>query len=245
MCQAKTPELTIAIAAFDEEETVAAVLRELFSVLAPQIHLEAVVVDDGSRDRTYEICRSLESELDGLKVLRHAHNRGKSAAIITAVHAARAPWVLTMDADGQNDPADFVSLWQGAQALSGPEPTIICGRRSNRADTWFKMVSSKVANAVRRSLLQDETPDTGCGIKLFPRDAFLQLPQFHNMHRFFPCLFLRQGGKTLSLPVTDRPRQGGQSKFGFSNRFFTGIVDLVGVMWLVRRGVGPFVELPR
>lgn len=240
---ASSPDLTVVIAAFDEEETVEAVLRELCETLGDSIHFEVLVVDDGSRDRTYEIVRGLCDELPKLRLVGHPRNLGKSAAILTAAHEARGRWVLTMDADGQNDPSDFLHLWEAALEVPAGMPTIICGRRSHRADTRFKWLSSKIANAVRRSLLNDETPDTGCGIKLFPRQAFLELPQFHNIHRFLPCLFLRQGGKTLSLTVNDRPRQGGVSKFGFSNRFFTGIVDLLGVMWMVRRSTWAFSEI--
>lgn len=243
MTDASTPDLTIAIAAFDEEATVEGVLRELCGALGDSVDFEVLVVDDGSRDRTFQICRDLQRELPRLRVLRHPRNLGKSAAILTAAHEARGRWILTMDADGQNDPADFIHLWEAARDLPDGPPTIICGKRSHRADTRFKWLSSKIANFVRRSLLHDETPDTGCGIKLFPRRAFLELPQFHNIHRFLPCLFLRQGGKTVSLTVNDRPRQGGVSKFGFGNRFFTGIVDLLGVMWLVRRGTWAFSEI--
>ena len=244
MTDASSPDLTIVIAAFDEEETVEGVLRELCDTLGDAIAFEVLVVDDGSRDRTHEICRDLCDELPRLRVVRHPRNLGKSAAILSAAHEARGRWILTMDADGQNDPNDFPRLWQAACDLPDEEPpTIICGKRSHRADTRVKWLSSKIANAVRRRLLNDETPDTGCGIKLFPRRAFLELPQFHNIHRFLPCLFLRQGGKTLSLTVNDRPRQGGVSKFGFSNRFFTGIVDLLGVMWLVRRSTWAFSEI--
>lgn len=243
------PELAIVIAAYDEEETITGVIQELLDVLGSadgspdSIDFEVLVVDDGSRDRTPDICAELAQASDRIRLVRHPTNLGKSAAQLTAALNTQASWILTMDADGQNDPRDFQSLWQAAQALPPGSPTILCGRRTRRADTWLKFLSSRIANGVRRSLLHDETPDTGCGIKLFPRREFLELPSFHNMHRFLPCLFLRQGGKTLSLPVNDRLRQGGTSKFGLKNRLFTGIVDLLGVLWLVRRKTGTFSSL--
>lgn len=234
------PALTIALTAYDEEETLAPVIEELLEVLGDAIDFEVVVVDDGSTDRTAEIGDELAAAHSRVRCVHHLENRGKSAAVVTAVRAARAPWILTMDADGQNEPRDFARLWEAARADEGSTPLLVCGQRARRADTLVKHLSSRIANGVRRRLLRDATPDTGCGIKLFPRQAFLDLPHFHNMHRFLPALFLRQGGRVRSLLVQDRERQGGVSKFGLGNRLGPGILDLFGVMWLTRRPAGPF-----
>lgn len=243
-------ELSLVITAFDEAETLEPVVTELLEILDGVAHrqrfreagfvpVEVVIVDDGSRDRTGAIADGLAQEHDLVRCVRHSRNQGKSTALVTGVRSARGEWILTLDADGQNDPRDFPGVCAAAPQ-DASEPVLVCGRRTNRADTKIKHWQSRIANAVRRSLLHDETPDTGCGIKLFPRAAFLQMPHFHNMHRFFPALVLRQGGSVRSADVTDRPRLAGTSKFGLRNRLATGIVDLLGMIWLTRRPAGSF-----
>lgn len=249
--QSPLRRLSLVLTAFDEAETVEPVVTELLGVLdegsqdlqrfreAGFEPVEVVIVDDGSRDVTGAIAEALAEQHDLVRCVRHLRNRGKSAALVTGVRAAQGDWILTLDADGQNNPKDFPGVCAGAGHATS-EPILVCGRRTSRADTKLKHWQSRIANAVRRSLLHDETPDTGCGIKLFPRAAFLQMPHFHNMHRFFPALFLRQGGKVRSTDVTDRPRLAGTSKFGLRNRLGTGIVDLLGMIWLTRRPAGSF-----
>jgi dolichol-phosphate mannosyltransferase len=156
-------------------------------------------------------------------------------AILTGIKAARANWIATLDADGQNDPADIPKLWEIARAAPASPPLMVAGRRQKRRDTWSKRWASRTANAIRRSLLGDGTPDTGCGLKLFRRDLFLEMPRFDHMHRFLPALTLRQGGKVVSVPVNHRPRARGQSNYGVLDRLWVGIADLLGVMWLMRR----------
>src|SRR5207249_4784685 len=164
---------------------------------------------------------------------------GQSAAISTGVHAGRGAWIATLDGDGQNDPADLPAMWGLARQASPSPPLLITGYRERRRDSWSRRVASRIANAIRARLLGDRTPDTGCGLKLFPRSLFLDLPYFDHMHRFLPALVLREGGTVLSVPVNHRPRHGGMSKYGVFDRLRAGIIDLVGVMWLQRRPARP------
>jgi dolichol-phosphate mannosyltransferase len=149
---------------------------------------------------------------------------------------ARHPWIATLDGDGQNDPADIPHLLARLQAAAPEEDLhMLAGWRSKRQDSWLRRLSSKVANGVRGRLLRDATPDTGCGLKVFSRETFLRLPNFSHMHRFLPALVQRHGGRVVSVPVSHRPRERGISKYGLHNRLWVGIVDLFGVMWLLRR----------
>ena len=148
-------------------------------------------------------------------------------------------WIATLDGDGQNDPSDIPLLWQIAQDAPAHPPLLIAGQRTRRQDSWSKRRASRIANAVRRGLLHDDTPDTGCGLKLFRRTLFLDLPYFDHMHRFLPALVLREGGIVRSVPVNHRPRQRGISKYGVFDRLLVGITDLLGVLWLRRRASRP------
>ena len=153
----------------------------------------------------------------------------------TGVREARAPWIATLDGDGQNDPADIPKLLDAARSAASPRLRLVMGNRTTRRDTWLRRLSSRVANGVRGGLLRDGTPDTGCGIKVFDRAVFLDMPRFDHMHRFMPALFQREGYEVVSVPVNHRERTRGTSKYGLHNRLWVGIVDLFGVMWLIRR----------
>ena len=159
--------------------------------------------------------------------------------MLTGIKAAQGSWIATLDGDGQNDPADIPQLWRLAHAAPANPPLLVAGVRSKRHDSQAKRMASVIANAVRSRLLGDATPDTGCGLKLFPRALFLDLPAFDHMHRFLPALVLRAGGAVRSVPVDHRPRRSGQSKYGVFDRLGVGIVDLIGVYWLQRRPLGP------
>jgi dolichol-phosphate mannosyltransferase len=197
---------------------------------------EIIYVDDGSDDGSIDVLRAD----GGLTVLRHRQSCGQSAAIVTGVRAARGVWIATLDGDGQNDPADIPALLARAQAEPGI--ALVAGHRTRRRDTAVKRFSSRAANALRAFLLGDATPDTGCGLKVFKREVFLQLPIFDHMHRFLPALFIRAGGRVVSVPVNHRPRTRGVSKYGTLDRALVGVVDLAGVAWLQRRGRRPEIE---
>jgi dolichol-phosphate mannosyltransferase len=198
------------------------------------------VVDDGSADATSARAEEAASTVPRLVVVRHPAPKGQSFAVLTGVRSASGRWIATLDGDGQNDPADIPRLMAARDAAGASSraagPLLLAGYRKARRDSWLKRVSSRVANGVRGRLLGDYTPDTGCGLKLFEREAFLALPHFDHMHRFLPALFLRAGGRVVSVEVGHRPRTRGRSHYGLFNRLGVGIVDMLGVMWLIRRG---------
>jgi dolichol-phosphate mannosyltransferase len=233
------PRLSVVIPAYNESGNISALVDEVIASVPDSHAFELIVVDDGSRDDTARVLTSLLPTRPALRVLEHRRNAGQSAAISSGVRAARADWIITLDGDGQNDPADIPKLlaWLDAPGRD-PAVRLVCGHRAHRADTWVKRWSSRVANAVRGWALQDGTPDTGCGLKLIHRNSFLALPAFDHMHRFLPALIRRQGHGVVSLVVNHRPRRAGQSKYGVMNRLWVGIVDLVGVAWLQRRRLG-------
>ena len=233
-------ELSIVIPVKDEAGNIAPLVAEIAAALDPSgIDYEIVYVDDGSGDATAAEIVRLRAANPRLRLVRHAKSCGQSAAIRSGVKAARAAWIATLDGDGQNDPADIPALWQIARAAPTDPPLLIAGHRARRQDSWSKRRASKIANAVRRAMLHDDTPDTGCGLKLFPRALFLDLPFFDHQHRFLPALALREGAVVRSLPVNHRPRERGASKYGVLDRLAVGITDLFGVMWLRRRQSRP------
>jgi glycosyltransferase involved in cell wall biosynthesis len=235
---ARVPQLTVVIPVHDEAENVGSLVDEIGHALEGLIDHEIVYVDDASGDATPQVLAELARGQPRLRVLRHLSNCGQSTAIATGVRHARAPVIATLDGDGQNDPADIPLLWQrwqSEQAADAAAPLLLMGWRVQRRDTALRRLSSRVANGVRSRLLGDATPDTGCGLKMFARDTYLQLPFFDHMHRFLPALVLRQGGRVVSVPVRHRPRLRGRSHYGVWNRLWVGIVDICGVAWLRRR----------
>lgn len=240
-------DLSVVIPVRNEAGNIAPLVAEIGAALDERLDYEIIYVDDGSDDATAAEIRRLQMTVPRLRLVRHARSCGQSAAVRTGVKAARAAWIATLDGDGQNDPADIPHLWDIAAAARVQPPLLIAGHRARRRDSWSKRRASKIANAVRRRMLHDDTPDTGCGLKLFPRALFLDLPYFDHMHRFLPALVLRAGGTVRSVPVNHRPRERGVSKYGVLDRLAVGITDLFGVMWLRRRSSRPQVidESPR
>lgn len=222
----------------NEAGNVLPLLEEIRAALEGQAGFEVIYVDDGSRDATPRELEQARARFPWLRVLSHRDSCGQSAALLTGVRAARGEWIATLDGDGQNDPADLGKLL--AARIGGPANLqLVTGWRVARNDNWLKRVSSRVANAVRARLLGDATPDTGCGLKLILRSAYLELPAFDHMHRFLPALVQRNGGAALSVPVGHRARTRGRSNYGLHDRLWTGIADLLGVMWLQRRQKRP------
>ena len=239
-------QFSIVIPVYNEAGNVAPLVAEISRAMDGAGAFEIICVDDGSDDATGCELRELRRHCPALRVLRHRRRNGQSGALLSGVRAARAPWIITLDGDGQNDPAD-IPLLIARLGIRSPltQPRMLIGYRTERRDNTLRRWSSCIANAVRSRLLQDATPDTGCGLKLFPRDAFLSLPAFDHMHRFLPALVQRQGGETRSLAVNHRERRGGKSKYGIVDRLWVGIVDMLGVWWLQRRTRRPIVTEPR
>ena len=238
---AGTPQLSVVVPVHDEAGNIAPLVREIVAALRGVLAFEVVYVDDGSRDATLAELRVLRDAVPELRVLRHAVRAGQSLAIRNGVKAARAPWIATLDGDGQNDPADLPKLVATRDA-GDPQVKLYAGWRVDRKDTGSKRWASRWANAIRARLLGDDTPDTGCGTKLFERAAFLDLPYFDHMHRYLPALMQRAGWRTVSVPVNHRPRGAGASKYTNLGRALVGIRDLMGVAWLIRRSSRPAVR---
>ena len=231
---APLPQISVVVPVFNEQDNVAPLIHEIVAALRGLVPFEIVYVDDHSRDNTLATLKGLKAEVPELRVIRHVTQSGQSTAIRTGVKAARGEWIATLDGDGQNDPADIPRLI--AQRDGGAHDVkLFAGWRVNRQDTGSKRWASKWANAIRARMLRDDTPDTGCGIKLFERAAFLDLPYFDHMHRYLPALMQRAGWKTVSVPVNHRPRTTGVSKYNNLNRALVGIRDLRGVAWLIAR----------
>lgn len=230
------PFLSVVVPVYNEANNLASLIQEIDQALDGQISYEIIYVDDGSHDHSWELLQDLVKQFNPLRIIRHRCSYGQSVAILTGVKLARAEWIATLDGDGQNDPAD---IWKLLTVLKDPQRPphlqMVAGKRHKRQDTWIRRISSKIANILRSALLHDKTSDTGCGLKLFSRKAFLALPHFNHMHRFLPALFLRGGGEIMFVEVNHRPRRQGQSKYGIWNRLWKGLIDTLGVMWLQRR----------
>jgi dolichol-phosphate mannosyltransferase len=234
-------DLAIVIPVLNEAESLAPLLEEITAALTGQMGYEIIVVDDGSTDATRAELSRCREHYPTLRVIRHRTRCGQSAAIATGVTAARSAWIVTLDGDGQNDPADILRLYRTLR--EAPEDVgLVIGHRTRRRDSLLKRVSSRIANRVRALVLGDGTPDSACGLKAFARETFIGLPRFDHMHRFLPALVQRQGGRVLSVEIRQRERTGGRSKYGLNNRLWVGIVDLLGVWWLKRRALQPVVE---
>jgi len=226
-------QVSIIIPVYNELDNVEPLYNEIAQALSGEVFdFEVIYVDDGSNDGTREKLTNLSRQHEQLVVVKHAGNYGQSAGLVSGARVAQYPWLVTLDGDGQNDPADIPKLFD---AIANNEEAVVLGNRKKRDDNALRKLSSRVGNGIRRSLLHDDCPDTGCSLKLFPRRAFLQLPHFNHLHRYLPALFKRSGFKIINVPVNHRPRLHGVSKYGVMNRLFVGIHDLIGVRWLMKR----------
>ncbi|OYU18075.1 MAG: glycosyl transferase [Rhodobacteraceae bacterium PARR1] len=222
--------LSLVIPVRNEAGNIGPLLDEVFSTLPPALLGEVIVVDDGSSDATVPEVQARMSPR--LRLIRHVTSAGQSRAIRSGVQAARFARIATLDGDGQNPPADLIAL-AAAQTASGPQ--LVGGHRVARRDRWAKRIASRLANGLRRMLLRDACPDTGCGLKVFPRDLYLDLPFFHGQHRYLPALMRAAGATAVYLPVGDRARRHGRSNYDNLRRGLQGAVDLIAVAWLIRR----------
>jgi len=229
-------DVSVVIPVCNEQDNVLPLAREIHAALEGRYRYETIFVDDGSTDGTAEAVRAARRDgMPEIRLIRHSVRSGQSAAVATGVREARAPWIATLDGDGQNDPGDIPNLLDATRTAASPRLRLVMGNRTTRRDTWLRRLSSRVANGVRGWMLKDGTPDTGCGIKVFDRAVFMDMPRFNHMHRFMPALYQREGCEVVSVPVNHRERTRGKSKYGLHNRLWVGIVDLFGVMWLIRR----------
>jgi dolichol-phosphate mannosyltransferase len=230
------PFISVVVPVKDEAGNVGPLGREIAAALKGAPH-EILFVDDGSSDGTAQALSALKAELPQLRVLRHGKNLGQSRGIRTGVQAARGDIVVTLDGDGQNDPADIPTLLTRLGAE--PELAMVSGVRVKRQDSASRRLASRLGNGFRSALLGDGATDTGCGLKAFHRQAFLDLPYFDHLHRFLIAMIQREGGKVAYVPVNHRPRLTGASKYTNFGRLLVSVQDLLGVRWLQRRHRGP------
>lgn len=228
------PAVSVVVPVRNEAGNIAPLVGEIAKALNGQWPFEVVYVNDGSSDGTDTELKRLMTQHPWLRCVRHKESCGQSAAVRTGATAARAPLVVTLDGDGQNDPAFIPALIRALEA-GAPHVGLIAGQRIGRKASGFKKLQSRIANAVRGTVLRDGTRDTGCGLKAFRRDVFLKLPYFDGLHRFLPALVRREGYVISYVDVVDRPRAHGVSNYGMWDRLWVGILDLAGVWWLIRR----------
>jgi dolichol-phosphate mannosyltransferase len=229
----ESPAISVVVPVRNEAGNIAPLVAEIAAALAGRA-FEIVYVNDGSGDATEQELRGLMSARPWLRQIRHETSCGQSAAVRSGVAMAHAPVVVTIDGDGQNDPAFIPALIAELEA-GALHRGLVAGQRVGRKATGFKKLQSRVANGVRNAVLKDGTRDTGCGLKAFHRDLFLSLPYFDGLHRFLPALVRREGFDIGYVDVVDRQRRHGTSNYGFWDRLWIGILDLAGVWWLIRR----------
>lgn len=234
--------VSVVIPALNEEGNIGRLIEETYAAVPDALLGEVVVVDDASDDATREEIMALIPRFQSLRYVRHGRRAGQSAALRTGVAAALYPAIAAMDGDGQNDPKDIAGLLERLGA-PGAEPALVGGLRASRKDTGSKRLASRFANWLRDKMLDDGCPDTGCGLKVYHRDAYLALPYFTSMHRYLPAFFLTYGHEVAYAPVNDRPRLAGTSKYTNLGRALIGIYDLIGVSWLRKRtAIPPLAE---
>ena len=236
--QTPRPAISIVIPAKNEAGNIRPLIGEIRAAMDGRFDYELIYVDDGSTDDTFSILKALQEEgFDRLGLIRHKQSVGQSLAIISGAWKTLGEWLVVLDADGQNDPADIPGMLEAVLAAHAKDNRVwgVIGHRVNRRDDWIKRVSSKVANGFRDFMLKDGIPDTGCGLKAVLRERYLRLPSFNHMHRYIPTLIQAQGGIMLVHPVNHRPRLAGTSNYGVWNRLWVGLADVLGVWWLKRR----------
>ena len=244
------PTYSVVVPVRDEAGNIAPLIAEIIAAmdaLDGSPDYEIIYVDDGSNDGTSAELTEAAQSFEGLKTVRHAESCGQSQALITGITLAQAPWIITLDGDGQNNPADIALLIAARDQAVAAEPDIAqrflyVGHRRLRYDSLARRYQSWLANDIRGWLLGDHAPDGGCGLKLFRCDLFLELPRFDALHRFLPALVIRAGGRAVSVEISHRPRQHGQSKYGLWRRLALSVVDLLGVMWLIARQTRPNIS---
>lgn len=237
------PALSVVVPVYNEDENVGKLIGEISAALREALSgqtFEMIFVNDASTDETAAKLTALKAEYPQLRVLSHRSNAGQSRSLRSGILAAKAPVIATLDGDGQNDPADLPALFQQYCRDDAPENLrLVGGRRAKRQDSAAKKIGSRFGNGIRKKLLKDQADDTGCGIKVFGRDAFLRLPYFDHIHRYIPALMLREGFEIEFRDVNHRQREFGVSKYTNFGRLMVSIADLRGVMWLNRRARNP------
>lgn len=232
--------LSVVVPMFNEAENAPDLVREIAEALNGRTDYEIIAVDDRSTDDTAAVLTRLKHEVPALRVVQHGHNAGQSRSVRTGILAAKGGIIATLDGDGQNNPADLPGLYDQLTRADAPDHlAMVAGERQKRQDSQAKLVASRAANGIRKRLLGDDANDTGCGLKVFYREAFLRLPYFDHIHRYLPALMRREGMGVEFAAVSHRPRVHGQSKYTNLGRALVAIRDLMGVIWLKARARQP------
>ena len=229
-------KISIIIPIYNEQDNIINLIEEIKDALNSKINYEIIVVNDGSDDNTLKVLKAVRANI---LVISHKKNYGQSISLRTGIMRAKNEYIITLDGDGQNDPLDILKLIKYFDEKV--DFMMVIGNRVNRIDTRARRIASRLAFQIRRLLLNDNTPDTGCALKLFRKKDFLQLPFFNHIHRFLPFLFNSFKGKIVSIPVNHRPRGSGISKYSNYQRFLVGINDLYGVIWIKKRSIWPIL----
>ena len=232
---ATSPLLSVIIPIINEQDNIEPLIKEITVALDAICKYEIIFINDASTDESLLILSNLKKTYPFLRVITHDNRYGQSAGLRTGIIAAKGSLIVTLDGDGQNDPADIPNLLKQHQKSSNSGFLMITGHRITRRDSWTKRQASRIANLIRRTILKDDNPDTGCSLKLYERELFLRLPYFDHMHRYLPALAKRENCTVAIVPVNHRHRAYGRSKYANFDRLLVGIPDLLGVMWLIRR----------
>lgn len=228
--------VSVVVPVKNEAENIGDLISGIQASCGGVCEFEIIVVDDASTDASVDVVRAAMAEHANVRLLQHPKSGGQSAAVHSGVTAAAGKFIATLDGDGQNPPQELPKLLAPLlDAAASDRLGLVAGQRVKRQDTLSKRLASKFANALRARLLKDGTRDTGCGLKAFRRSAFLEMPYFNHMHRYLPALFSRAGYDIAHVDVSHRPRGGGRSNYSNLQRGLVGVVDLVGVLWLMRR----------
>lgn len=227
---------SVVVPFYNEQGNIIPLVEEVVYSLKDLPHWQIVLVNDGSTDQTPQEIENACHLYPNCTVVHHVANQGQSSALCTGIQFALYDWIITLDGDGQNNPADIKDL---IATMTDKDFHVAFGHRTNRKDSFFKKLSSRLANYIRILVLNDKCLDTGCSLKLFPRSAFQTLPKFDHLHRFLPALFQFSGYEVINVPVSHRPRIRGESKYGFWGRFSAGFFDVIGVLWLKNRYLRP------
>ncbi len=230
----KFPKISIVIPVHNEAENIEFLINKIENAMINLIPYEIIIINDGSSDKTHEIIMDFNDQMENLHYIKHKKQSGQSAALLSGIEASNSDWIVTLDGDGQNDPNDIKKLLMKRDQI-GSDKILLAGYRKKRKDSIYKKIQSKLANTIRSFLLNDNTPDTGCGIKLFSKKLFLCFPKFNNMHRFLPALAISYGAEVYSVEVNHLPRYKGVSHYGLWGRLFAGLIDIFGILWLRKR----------
>ena len=230
----EVPTVSVVLPARNEAAAIGSLLTDIAAAPSATAD-ENIVVDDGSTDATASAVTAAMAALPGLRLIRHERSCGQSAALRTGIRAARGGIIATLDADGQNPPADLPRLLAPLMDSGAERPGLVQGQRRKRQDHWTRRIASRIANGIRGALLHDGVRDSGCGLKAFPREVYLSLPYFDHIHRFMPAMVRREGYSVLVIDVDHAERRGGRSNYSNLQRALVGIVDLLGAAWLIRR----------